>query len=198
MCYDIFCFICGNPCHSILDSYIENIKNYIEEDIKPSYTIYYKNIIKQYKDTKNILDDLKILSKNSKWMNKCSMLSVDDKIIHGVEEEGCSHIFCNNKNTCIEHIELLGITYNLDEPHGIFIHTDCWKFIKNKYKIDLKFSNLPPYNFFPKKIYTKIFPIDYGKIEKYWEQEFNFAQIVIDNKKYLCSLSKKSLIFLIK
>jgi hypothetical protein len=104
MCYDIFCFISGNLCHLILDFYIKNIKNYIEEDIKSSYTIYYKNIIKQYKTTKN-----------SKWMNKCCMLSVDDKIIHGVEEEECSHIFCNNKNTCIEHIELLGITYNLDE-----------------------------------------------------------------------------------
>jgi hypothetical protein len=72
------------------------------------------------------------------------------------------------------------------EDIGIFIHTDCYKYVNNKFKIKLTYSDIPIiYN---AKIYDKINPsIKYGDIEKYWEQDFDFINLYLDNKVHLCS-----------
>jgi len=75
--------------------------------------------------------------------------------------------------------------------YGVFIHIDCWKFVKNEYNIELKYSNLP---IIEKKIYsTKIFNfINYGSIEKYWHQFFDFIGIIADSNEELCNSPLKS------
>jgi hypothetical protein len=153
-CYDVFCIICGNPYHSV---YSNNIK------------------------------ELKELKKQSKWMDKCSMLLINDQVIHNVTEVACNITFCNkSRKLCAEHIDkninlLKNCSFMDDTKYGIFIHTDCWKYIKKSYKIELKYSYLP-----------KIININYGDIENYWEQEFNFQGILNDNKQYLCSSPLKN------
>jgi hypothetical protein len=188
-CWDVFCFICGNPCHSIFDSYINDIKELLKEEIQSSYSSFTKKKIKKIQESPNIINSLKELNKNTKWMNKCTMLSVDDKVQHGFVEDACNIIFCKN-NVCIYHMGKWTADYDWsfynDESYGFFIHTDCWNFIKQKYKIQLKFSDLPKIGQ-NKKTWDNIFDINYGDIEKYWAQDFEFAELIIDNKNYLCS-----------
>jgi hypothetical protein len=155
--------------------------DYFKEEISKSYSKYPNDQIKILHENKNILTDLKKLSNNIKWLKKCSMLLEDNRVIHGVKEINCNVTFCKNNN-CYEHISLALDNYN-KELNGYFIHTDCWKYIKNTYNINLNFSNLPPHI----QSYTKVFNIDYGDIEKYWGQDFNFLKIVNDKKEYLCS-----------
>jgi hypothetical protein len=154
---------------------------YFKEEISKSYSKYPNDQIKILHENKNILTNLKKLSNNIKWLKKCSMLLEDNRVIHGVKEINCNVTFCKN-NICYGHISLYTGNYT-KELIGIFIHTDCWKYIKNTYNINLNFSNLPPHI----QSYTKVFNIDYGDIEKYWGQDFNFLKIVNDKKEYLCS-----------
>ena len=178
-CWDVFCIICGNPCHSIPHYYIDDINENLDEDIK--------------KKPKNIINNLKELDKNTKWMNNCTMLLLNDKIYHGFNEIACNITFCKN-NLCITHIgnwtKDFDYSFTNDIICGIFIHTDCWKFIKKIYKIELKFSNLPKIK--KTNNWNKIFNINYGNIEKYWNQDFNFMEIIIDKKNYLCSSPLKN------
>jgi hypothetical protein len=49
--------------------------------------------------------------------------------------------------------------------YGVFIHTDCWKYIKNEYNIELTYSHLLIIN---KNLDKKVFKfINYGIIEKF-------------------------------
>jgi len=187
-CWNIFCFICGNPCHSLSNDYIDHIKeDYYAEKINPNYTSYSKNIIKKIKSSKTIINDLNNLNKTAKWMDKCSILKINNTVIHSLKETSCNIEFCNSK-TCITHIG--GYVGKEDCPDcGIFIHTDCWKFIKKNYKIELNFSMLPKLE--SNDLY-KNFDINYGDIEKYWKQDFNFCELLLDNKKYLCSSPLKN------
>jgi hypothetical protein len=65
----------------------------------------------------------------------------------------------------------------------LFIHI-VGIFIKDKYKIKLNFSHLPIIK--SNNIYKVFSFIDYGPIEKYWGQDFNFYQILADNQEKLC------------
>jgi len=192
---DVYCFICGNPCHSMLNNYIDDIqKDFNLEKIPSSYTPYIRNKIKKIQSCSNIVSELKELKTN--WMNKCSMLLVNDKIVHGVQESDGNITFTKH-NFSARHMrkDLFKDTDCYDGNCGVFIHTDCWKFIKKNYKIELKFSNLPKIRCLTsiemRKLtpieWNKIFDINYGDIEKYWDQDFDFSEIIIDKKKYLCS-----------
>lgn len=184
-CWDVFCFICGNPCHSMLKSYIDYVEEMINEEINSSYKPFIKKMIKDLKERPNIIKELKDLYKNTLWMNKCSMLLANDKVVHNLTEDSCNIVFVN-KSIAAEHMTTFNNLYSY--PYGIFIHTDCLKYIKKEYKIDLKFSYLPPVE--PSDY--KLFNVNYGDIEKYWEQEYNFKRIILDNKKYLCSSPLKN------
>jgi hypothetical protein len=190
-CWDIFCFICGNSCHSLSNNYINFIKENYNEEIKSSYSTYSKKWIKKIKSSKTIINDLIELNKNVKWMDNCSILTVNNKVIHNVKETSCNITFCNDKS-CITHMEpWLSVDecgFMSESNSGIFIHTDCWKFIKKNYNIELKFNMLPKENYNN----NKNFDINYGDIENYWEQDFNFCNVLLDKKKYLCSSPLKN------
>jgi hypothetical protein len=75
---------------------------------------------------------------------------------------------------------------------GVFIHTDCYKYIKLKFNIKLKYSNLPLIDNRKKNYYKPFEYINYGDIENYWHQDFQFEKLYIDNKQYLCSSPLKN------
>jgi hypothetical protein len=180
-CMDIYCFICGNSCHG-LDKYsIDDIKNALNN------TDLADKQIKKIKDTSTLMKDILTLYKNTQWMEHATMLLVNDDIIHGLNETACNVNFSSNDNRATQ-IGYQDTEWLYGVVHGIFIHTDCWKFIKNKYKIELKFSHLPPLKYRKQKF----FDINYGEIEKYWEQLFPFLNVLIEKKSYLCSSPLKN------
>ena len=67
-CWDIYCFICGNTCHSSDHDDYPNLNK--------------KEII--------------LLNKELKWLNKCTMLLANNKIIHGCKEVSCNNQFYKN------------------------------------------------------------------------------------------------------
>jgi hypothetical protein len=102
-------------------------------------------------------------------MNKCSILLINDQVVHGVKEKSCNVEFYK-KNFHATHIQQA--FYNNEDCFlenngncGLFIHTDCWKFIKKNYNIELKISDLP--KIIKIKDVNKNFNINYGAIEKY-------------------------------
>jgi hypothetical protein len=191
---DIFCILCGNPCHGM-----DNIHEEVINDYKNGMDLYddkiYKYIIDAYIKNPNLIKDLNEFRKKTLWMNNCTMLLINNKVEHNCKETGCLATF-ENENGTYEYIE-----YSLygrdpfelsDEKYGRFIHTDCYEYIKLKYNIELKYSNLPlPLN---DRTYGNkpIKFVDYGGIEKYWEQDFDFVKVFLNNKQFLCSSPLKN------
>ena len=185
-CYDIFCFICGNPCHSMFkDSekfFLEEIESY-KLHKKSKYYQSVKKWYDAYESKRDIIQEIKKTIKSTEWMNKCTMLLATNEIIHGCRESSCNIQFVNKNNNYFHDPD--GSFKNWSMSYGIFIHTDCWKFICKTYGIKLKYSDIP---IFVSKNYLKpIEFINYGKIENYWSQDFQFIEIVIDKNVYLCS-----------
>jgi len=199
-CWDVFCFACDNPCHSLFKNYIEGIENdykeYINSKNNKSYKIdsYYKNLFQKIGSDPKFFTKLKNLYKTTQWLNNNTFLTVDDKIIHGCKEVSCNTNFRDSKGN-VYFQTLNSYQYNeISEKVncGVFLHTDCWKFIKTHYKINLKYSDLPA--IYKKNEYNKInSKINYGVMEKYWVQDFNFFQVSIDSNEYVCENPLKNL-----
>lgn len=195
-CWDIFCFLCGNTCHGplndFIESFLENMEYYESimntQNKKKLFIENYSDVYKNYiKNPKKFLDKLKTLKNNTKWLNKCTFLSADGSINHQCGEIACNISFQDNKGNNFVHQTFLD-GFNIN--YGLFIHTDCWKFIKKEYNINLSYKYLPINK---TGITDKIFNfIDYGKIEKYWAQDFNFDKIISDNNEELCISPLKS------
>jgi len=197
-CWDIFCLLCGNTSHGSFDnleeSFFESIEYYEKianskskknkffiDYFTPIYNVYKKN-------PKDFLQSIKNLHKSTKWLNKCTFLAADGSVIHNCKEVACNIEFIDNAgNTYMSQTYLDDIYDN----YGVFVHTDCWKFIKQKYKINLSYKYLP-INKVP-VTENKIFSfINYGQIEKYWAQDFDFIKIISDNNEELCVSPLKS------
>lgn len=163
-CWDIFCPICGNTCHNY-GKYMKERFETLELEIPPNV-------------------NLKNIEKKMKWLEKCTMLLSNNEVIHDCEEVSCNIDFVNRKNK-------MRIVMNGFEPRnyfdgkfylpdGLFLHTDCWKYVKKNYGIELKFKDLP----FIANI-RKQYPIKYGEIEKYWAQDTEYEKMIIDKKIYM-------------
>jgi len=207
-CWDIYCFLCGNPARGIWDNYVKLIlediiyyenskdKTYIENN--KNIINLYKKIYEFYKNDKKIINKFKKLNKTkfivnfnklnktTKWMNKCTFLTTDNKIIHNCKEVSCNIDFKDSKKNIYTHDPFKISKSNILEPNGVFVHTDCWKYIKNKFNIKLNYSYLPIFSHSIKYTGNKIFNfINYGIIEKYWNQYFDFTNVIIDSNEYL-------------
>jgi hypothetical protein len=134
---------------------------------------------------------------NSKlgWLNKCTFLTMNDQIIHGCIETHCNVSF-QKGNKKYEHMtnfttgsfnDILGRCDNM----GVFVHDDCWKYVKNEFDVELKYSSFPidKTNI---KYYDKILNINYGKIEAYWSQDFQFDVAYKKGHSYLCESPLKN------
>lgn len=186
-CWDIFCFICGNTCHSF-DRYASidfvNTIKYCIENPKSKLAKLEKKYVDIYNKDPKFINKINDFIKFTQWMDKCTILTANNDVVHNCTEVSCNITFNDNKGNEYIHNpnNMYGYTNLLN---SIFIHTDCWKFIYKKYKIKLKYSDLAITS---TKNYHKIFDfIDYGEIEKYWSQNFEFLDVLIDKKEYLCS-----------
>lgn len=174
-CYDTFCCICGNSCYQLTNDVIE-------------YKFYNKNITS---------DRIKKIMKNTKWLNKCTLLLKNNEIVHNCIEISCNRVFKSTKTG--KYYESINYYHNIDieqyytkhvhnyiENIGIFIHTNCWKFIKINYNIKLKYKDLP-IKFIKKELLLlkEILPIDYNPINKYWGQDFDYENMCLDNNDWI-------------
>ena len=192
-CWDIYCFLCGFPCYSTgfeYKNFLEQIETYKANKGNLNFRKYFKPIYEEYlKDPKIFIKKYIQLNKDTKWLNKNTFLCANNKVIHGCTEFACSSTFFDKKGIHYTH----SAVYNEFELYGVFTHSDCWKFIKNKYKIDLTYSYLPIVNVNIKQTDKKIFKfIDYGLIEDCWGQFFDFEKLIVLGKEDLCSSPLKN------
>lgn len=183
-CWDIYCFICGNSCHGLAIDDVEYIEKVISSGKKDKFNKY---IFDAYQKNPSLINDLMEFRKKINWIDKCTMLLANDKIESNCKEVNCNISFTNKKGRYLHSVSsTVNEMFDKSILYGVFIHTDCYNFVKEKYNIKLKYSMLPL--IVNNKFSNKVIPfIDYGDIEQYWGQIFNFFQIVNDKKEFLCS-----------
>ena len=156
-CWNSFCCICGNSCYQL---------DYYNED-------EFLNVMssKEHKE----------LIKKSKWLKNATMLLQNNKVINGCREVGCNVEFEAKDGKLYTAVEVginaLGTSDNI----GIFIHTNCWKYVKIKYKVELKYSDIPLADI--NKMYKV--PINYGKITQYQSQFMDYVKMFQDNNIHM-------------
>lgn len=131
-CWDVFCVLCGN-----------------------SYTNYdYISELDKVDDKLKVLQ--KKMNKETKWLSSCVFLTLDNKIIHNCKELECNIRFGNGKKDYGQvsksfDVDELVLFFD-NENGGIFVHTDCWKYVYQTRNIKLKYGDLPINRFkLPKK-----------------------------------------------
>lgn len=164
-CWDIYCIICGLPCHSE-KGYIE-----IAEETGDEYII---------KETKKVIRKIG-------YLNKITFLSADDRIIRNCRETDCNIHFVSPSREEFLQIGNGDLGYGMSR--GLFIHTPCWKWIKESYNIELKYSDLPiniMHNVTTKKFVDNPIPhINYGPVMEYWSQYFDYIKMIENNDMYI-------------
>jgi hypothetical protein len=174
-CFDVFCIICGNSC------------NYFD--------------FRNYNSEKNEFGNLrtkKMLNNYLDWINKCTILTPNNEIHNNCENSGCdgnSFIDKDNKNkyNIYNGHKILFFSYFNDDykNKGIFLHTDCWKYIKKTYNKSLVYSDFPD-NLITTIRGSVLSNINYGDIIQYWDQDMNYRQMYLDNNIWMaCSPLKK-------
>ncbi len=194
-CWDEFCFICGNPCHSFDESIIYNIEDLYNDQMgKKKRDKYYEDIFKKIDKDKKYIEKMFNFVEETEWLNKCIFLTTEDKIIMDCREINCNNTFEDKKgNQYFQDIKYESIDdISLKGNNGIFLHDDCWKFIKKNYNIELKFSDValseppkPSRKMNHGMYYKYNYKINYGKIEKYWSQDFKFQKLFMDSNQFM-------------
>ena len=158
-CWDVFCCICGNSCRQ-LDNYNE------DEFLQVMSNKEYKELIKK-----------------SKWLKNTTMLLQNNKVINGCREVGCNVDFKGKDGKLYMAVDVDNtVSYISNDGNiGIFIHTNCWKYVKIKYKVELKYSDIPL------EIINKRFkpPIKYGDITQYQKQDMDYVKMFQDNNIHM-------------
>lgn len=138
-------------------------------------------------------DDDKIykrFDKATKWIEKCSILLEDNTVVHGIHETGFGTDFRKGNKTYLIDSRIknpLDIDlYRGKDNYGIFIHTDCWKYVKKYYNKKLTFGDLPIDYHISVRDDTPI-KINYGPITKYWAQDFKYDEMYKDNNMWMTS-----------
>lgn len=138
---------------------------------------YLRDVFKVYSKkeiTKEIDNEIKDIVKKLKWSNKFITLFSNNK----------NKIYYNYMVNCEDHLP-----FKDEDDYGIYLHYDCWKFVKITYGIELHYNNLPVnYINIDKKTSLGIPPImniDYGEIKKYWSQDMDFYKMYTDKNIYM-------------
>lgn len=167
-CWDVFCILCGNTCHDMLGC----------------------------DDNEEYCNIKKKINSKLRWLNKCTFLTLNDQVIHGCIETHCNVSF-QKEDKIYEHITKFStgsfndIIGNGVNNMGIFVHDDCWKYVKKEFGIELKYSSFP-IDTTRIKSYEKLLNINYGKIEAYWSQDFMFDLAYKKGHIYLCESPLKN------
>jgi len=122
-------------------------------------------------------------NKYKKWLFNYTILFKSNNIIK------------NTNGMCTIDGRDLYINDNFDLFNLILLHYNCWLYIKKKYKIELKYSDLPltntlyfdniykNYNFFT-------FSISYKPISNYWSQDFNYTDFINNGGNMISPIKK--------
>lgn len=161
--FDTVCSICGVPFHSYIFKYLDENENVIEKETK-------------------------MIQQKVKWVSKCVLLLENGVLKHNMVEVGGNGIFIpNNNKKDYNYVVHHRIPYKHNKPirkdfhFGIVLHEDCHKFINKKYGINLQLRHFPVHLLSYDQEFA--FPtINYGSIEKYWGQFFDFTKLS-KNKK---------------
>jgi hypothetical protein len=102
------------------------------------------------------------------------MLTANDQVYHGCKEMTCTNSFKCNKG-------FFSGEFDFFSNHGVYLHTDCWKYVNLKYGISLLYSHLPVSD---GSFYSPLPMIDFGPIQKYWGQDFDFDLLSQDDKMH--------------
>jgi len=194
-CWDIFCLLCGNPPHRCFSNILENFEESIEyyeknaNKKKKWFINYFSPIYKQYKaNPDKFIKSIKLMKKRTGWMHKCTFLAADGSVNHGCSETSCNIGFQDNK---FNRFVALQYFDDISAKYGVFVHTDCWKFIKKEHGISLQYKHLPIKKI--SEVERKVLPdIDYGLMEKYWVQDFDFIKMISDGNEDLAISPLKS------
>ena len=174
-CWDVFCLLCGN-------SYFADTANaaaeYFEQELE-----YNETWQKACDKNKNIVAKLEDFINKTQWVRSCVFLTLDNRVIHGCTNQDCGNTFSDNKNNQYIHApwEYKHGQQDIKKDYGVFVHTDCWKYIKEKHKIELNFSHLP---FINNKM--QIDDRLYHPIDIYQQQSFDFISAFIDGNSDYC------------
>jgi hypothetical protein len=161
-CWDIFCCVCGNTCHTPLEGtyYQENKKGITESQC----------------------DD--VMSGVDTYLDNCSIILKNGNVIHNCYNENGNDFSDENYESYESITNEFFAHFNDDDHHGIFVHRDCYNFVKTKYDVELKYSHIP---LLQNKDNEFRINVDYGEIEKYWHQDFDFFKMMIDDNMYMTS-----------
>jgi hypothetical protein len=110
-------------------------------------------------------------------------LAADGTVTHNCKEIACNIEFRDNAGNT--YINQTFLDDSIDDKYGVFVHTDCWNFIKQEYNIHLSYKYLP-INKVP-VTEKKMFSFIHYQIEKYWTQEFDFIKMISDGNEELSS-----------
>jgi len=79
-CWDIYCFICGNSCHTLAED------------------LYNEFIDAEDREDKGLIYKIKDLYEKTKWFNSCTLLLENNQVMHGAGEYKCSIDFIKMEN----------------------------------------------------------------------------------------------------
>ena len=165
-CYDIFCSICGiGVSLGLLENNYKEFCELTKIDISE----------KQFRE---------YISK-IKWIKNIYFMTATNKLIKNCKEINGNNVFYSSSDkktyTSSPYIEM-----NFwSENNGYFIHKDCYNFVKKNYNINLVFGDF--FINFTKKNYYSLNQhyVNFGNIKKYWEQFFDYAQIIKDKNFWM-------------
>ena len=123
--------------------------------------------------------------KKTQWLSNCVFLSNHNINFYNTKETMCGDTFKSDK---YNNLELLIVSSPIDiinTRYGVFCHTDCYKYLKKRTGMELKYNFLPDNNI---DFNYGIFNNFNYKLKKYWGQDFDFLQVYNDkNDDYIYS-----------
>ena len=173
-CFDVYCLICNNTTNSaiILEECFDDINSERMIEGKKPFNI----------------DKIQNFVKRTLHLQNCTFLTENNEVVHNCYEiSGCGQFKDSNNNIYELLLHKEDINKNENIKYGLFLHTDCWEYIKNKLNIKLHFSDIIP-NIINDLKNNSFVKIEYGGIiDKYIGGQFmNFKKIFEDDNLYLC------------
>ena len=164
---DIYCVICGNPSQDV-DSIIEDVDKKIDLTMGTLMGTQFNIMQRRFRmDDKN--------QKTIPWKKKCIFLTASNAIIKNCWDDDYGFYSKDYPGKRFGKLDYLN--------RGLYVHEDCFNFVKNEYDIDLNYSFFSTNNAFNYKG-SRSDEIPTG-ISNYWEQFFDVDQLVADKNNYM-------------
>lgn len=150
----------------------------------------------EYKDVLNKMKvNEKTINRIFKKLQRCIILTFDNKILRNSYQDGGYLI------NGTDFYDYWGMNINnYQMKRGAMIHTDCWKYIKNKYNIELCHGDLPYINTIdlsPKMhdlmtTHADGLAVNFGEIQKYQLQYFDLIGCIRDGNHWMIDIPQNT------